>query len=182
LKIWFWGKRRKEGEIMAFKKRSEEKVLDVDASMQGTLIFKDPVNLRINGKFEGTLSTRGNLTIGPGAVVSADITGDNIVIGGRVKGRITARERLTLLPSAVVEGDIYPVRLNIAEGSVLEGRCTMLHDFMNTEELARYLEVDLKSIMEWANSGRVPGLKEGDDWKFERKAIDSWVASGKIEK
>ncbi len=167
---------------MAFKRKLEEKVLDVDASMQGTLNFKDPVNLRINGKFDGSLITRGNLTIGPTAVVLADITGDNIVVGGRIKGKVVARERLTLLPSAILEGDIYPVRLNIAEGAILEGRCFMLRDFLNTEELARYLEVDLKSILDWANSGKVPGLKEGDDWKFERKAIDSWVASGKIAK
>ena len=33
-----------------------EKILDVDASMQGTLSFNDPVNLRINGKFEGKLN------------------------------------------------------------------------------------------------------------------------------
>jgi excisionase family DNA binding protein len=167
---------------MAFKKKVEEKVLDVDASMQGTLSFKDPVNLRINGKFEGNLEIRGNLTIGTSAQVHADILGDNIIIGGRVKGRITAKERLTLLPTAVVEGDIYPARLNITEGAVLEGRCSMLHDFLNADELAKYLEVDLSSIMEWANSGKVPGHKEGSDWRFERKAIDSWVASGKIGK
>ena len=87
---------------MAFRKRLEEKTLDVDASMQGSLVFKDTVNLRINGKFEGTLETRGNLTIGQSATVSADIVGDNIIIGGKVKGRITARERLTLLPTAIV--------------------------------------------------------------------------------
>ncbi len=167
---------------MAFKRKLEEKILDVDASMQGTLSFKDAVNLRINGKFEGILETRGNLTVGPAAVISADIVGDNIIIGGRVRGRITAKERLTILPSAIVEGEIFPAKLNIAEGAILEGRCCMLHDFLNTEELARYLEVDLNSIMEWANSGKVPGHKEGNDWKFERKAIDSWVASGKIEK
>ena len=167
---------------MAFKKKLEEKVLDVDASMQGTLSFKDAVNLRINGKFDGTLETKGNLTVGATAVVTADVIGDNIIIGGRVKGRITAKERLTILPSAIVEGDIFPAKLNVAEGAILEGRCCMLHDFLNAEELARYLEVDLNSIMEWANSGKVPGHKEGTDWKFERKAIDSWVASGKIEK
>jgi excisionase family DNA binding protein len=165
---------------MVFKKKPEEKILDVDAAMQGTLSFKDPVNLRINGKFEGKLDTRGNLTIGSTATLSADITGDNIVIGGRVKGRITARERLTLLPTAIVEGDIFPVRLNVAEGAMLEGRCVMLHDFMNTEELARYLEVDLKSVLDWANTGKVPAVKEGEEWKFERKAIDSWVAAGKV--
>ncbi|MDD5501804.1 MAG: polymer-forming cytoskeletal protein, partial [Candidatus Omnitrophica bacterium] len=100
----------------------------------------------------------------------------------QVRGRITAKERLTLLPQAVVEGDIYPAKLNIAEGAVLEGRCSMLHDFLNPEQLARYLEVELNSVMEWANSGRVPGNKDGDEWKFERKAIDNWVASGKIGK
>ncbi len=167
---------------MAFKKNLEEKTLDVDAAMQGTLSFKDPVNLRINGKFEGNLDTRGNLTVGPTAVINADIVGDNIIIGGRVKGKITAKERLTLLPQAVVEGHIYPAKLNVAEGAVFEGQCTMLHDFLNPEQLAKYLEVEISSIMEWANSGKVPGNKENNDWKFERKAIDSWVASGKIAK
>ncbi len=170
---------------MAFttgRRKIEDKVLDVDAEMQGSLNFKEPVNLRINGKFQGTLETKGNLTVGQSAVVLAEIMGDNIVIGGRVKGRITAKERLTLLPSAIVEGDIYPTRLNVAEGAILEGRCMMLHDFMNSEELSRYLEVDLNSVMEWATSGKVPGAREGGDWKFERKAIDSWVAEGKIGK
>lgn len=167
---------------MPFKKKMEEKVLDVDAAMQGTLSFKDPVNLRINGKFEGNLEVRGNLTIGSGAQVNADILGDNIIIGGKVRGRITAKERLTLLPTAMVEGDIYPARLNVAEGAVFEGKCSMLHDFLDVDELAKYLEVDLSSIMEWANAGKVPGHKEGGDWRFERKAIDSWVASGKIDK
>lgn len=167
---------------MAFKKKPEEKILDVDASMQGSLVFKDAVNLRINGKFEGNLETRGTLIIGSTAVVSANIVGDNIVIGGRVKGRVSAKERLTLLPTAIVEGEIYPVKLNVAEGGILEGKCSMLHDFLNAEELARYLEVDLNSIMEWVNSGKMPGHKEGNEWKFERKAIDSWVAAGKIER
>jgi excisionase family DNA binding protein len=167
---------------MAFKKKMEEKILDVDASMQGTLSFKDPVNLRINGKFEGSLVTKGNLTIGQTAIVLADINGDNIIIGGKVKGKITARERLTLLPSAIVEGDVFPAKLNVAEGAILEGNCSMLRDSMNTEELAKYLEVDLNSVMEWANSGKMPAAKEGDQWRFDRKAIDNWVASGKIER
>jgi len=167
---------------MAFKKNLEEKILDVDAAMQGTLSFKDPVNLRINGKFEGNLDTRGNLTIGPTAVINADIMGDNIIIGGRVRGKVTAKERLTLLPQAVVEGHIYPAKLNVAEGAVFQGQCTMLHDFLNSEQLAKYLEVELSSIMEWASSGKVPANKENNEWKFERKAIDAWVASGKIAK
>jgi len=167
---------------VAFKKKLEEKTLDVDAAMQGTLSFRDPVNLRINGKFEGNLDTRGNLTIGPTALINADIIGDNIVIGGKVKGKITARERLTLLPQALVEGQIYPAKLNIIEGAIFQGQCTMLHDFLDPEQLAKYLEVELSSIIEWANSGKIPANKENESWKFERKAVDAWVATGKIAK
>lgn len=167
---------------MVFKRKLDEKMLDVDAAMQGSLSFKDPVNLRVNGKFDGNLDIKGTLTIGQSAIVNAEIVGDNIIIGGRVKGRITARESLTLLPTAIVDGDIFPVKLNVAEGAILEGRCSMLHDFFNSEELARYIEVDVASVMELANSGKVPGQKDGNNWKFERKAIDDWIAAGKIER
>ena len=167
---------------MAFKKKLEEKILDVDAAMQGTLSFKDPVNLRINGKFEGALETKGTLTIGQTANVNADIIGDTIIIEGRVKGKITAKEKLILLPTAVVEGEIFPATLHVADGGIFDGKCVMLGEFLNSEELARYLEVEVNSIMEWVNSGKVPATKQGNDWKFERKAIDSWVASGKIGK
>ncbi|MGD9014915.1 MAG: polymer-forming cytoskeletal protein [Candidatus Omnitrophota bacterium] len=166
---------------MALKKKLEERLLDVDASMQGSLSFKDPVNLRINGKFEGTLDVKGSLTIGATAIVKADIIGDNVIIEGKFKGKIVARESLTFLSTANVDGEIYPAKLSISEGAIFEGRCSMMQDFLTAEELARYLEVDLKSIMEWANSGRLPGNKEGDSWRFDRKNIDSWIVSGKLK-
>jgi len=165
---------------MAFKNKVDEKILDVDVAMQGNMVFKDAVNLRINGRFEGDLQTKGNLTIASSATVIANIVGDNIIIDGKFKGRIVAKEMLTLLPSAVLEGDIFPAKLNVAEGAIFEGKCSMLHDFMSADELAHYLEVDLNSILEWASAGKMPGLKEGNSWKFERKAIDSWVTTEKV--
>jgi len=166
---------------MALKRKIEERLLDVDAAMQGSLSFKEPVNLRINGKFEGTLDVKGSLTIGTTAVVRADIIGDNVIIEGRFKGKIVARGSLTLLSTANIEGEIYPTKLIIAEGAVFDGNCSMMNDFLTAEELARYLEVDLKSVMEWASSGKLPGKQQGDGWRFERKNIDSWVVSGKLK-
>jgi excisionase family DNA binding protein len=166
---------------MALRKRVEEKILDVDAAVQGNLCFKDPVNLRINGKFEGVLETKGNLTIGPNAQVNADIVGENIVIAGKVKGKIIAREKLTLSSTAMVEGEVYPSKLSVDEGAILEGNCRMLKDFFNAEELTKYLEVDLNSVLEWANSGKIPAYKEANEWKFERKSVDAWIASGKLK-
>lgn len=172
------------------RKHEGERVLDVDASMQGSLVFKDPVNLKINGRFEGTLNTKGNLMIGENAVVNADITGDAIVIAGKVNGNIHALKELKLISPGCVVGDIRSPLLSVAEGAVFEGNCRMLSkskpesaprlNSMTTEELAKYLEVDMSLVSEWVNSGKLPATKEGDAWRFDRTKVDEWVASGKI--
>lgn len=169
---------------MALKDRHKpeiEKILDVDAAMSGSLTFRDPVNLRINGKFEGTLETKGSLVIGPTAVVNANIVGDEIVVAGRLKGEILAKQKLILLDSAVAEIKVRTTKLVVNEGAVFEGICHMLGDHLSADDLAKYLEVDLLSLTEWANSGRIPAIKDGEAWKFERKAIDEWIAAGKIK-
>lgn len=161
-------------------KPEEEKILDVDAAMSGSLTFRDPVNLRINGKFEGTLETKGSLVIGPNATVNAHIIGDEIVVAGRLKGEVLAKQKLILMPTAVMEAKARTSKLIVNEGAVFEGTCHMLREHFSIDELAKYLEVDLTLITEWAASGKVPALKNGEDWKFERKAIDEWLASGRI--
>lgn len=167
-----------------------EKVLDVDATMQGTLTFRDAVNLRINGSFEGKLDTKGNLTISETAVVKAEIKGENIVVAGRVYGDIIAERELKLVPPAHITGNITTPRLSILDGAVLDGECHMTapgdnpdrfgKNILTAEELAKYLEVDTSMIFEWADSGKLPGFKEKDIWKFDRNKIDEWVANGKV--
>lgn len=173
------------------KRNEAERILDVDAAMQGSLVFKDPVNLRINGRFEGMLNTKGNLMIGEHASVNADITGDSIIIAGKVNGNINALKELKLISPGCVVGDIKTPLLSIAEGAIFEGRSSMIAkakeaephrmSMMTAEELAKYLEVDLGVVSEWASSGKLPGVKEGDAWRFDRSRIDEWVADGKIK-
>lgn len=170
------------------KKQEVEKVLDVDASMQGTLVFKDPVNLKINGRFEGVLNTKGSLMIGEQATVNADITGESIIIAGKVNGNIVALKDLKLIAPAQVRGDITTPMLSIAEGAMFDGNSKMfaqtrdyIENILNAEELAKYLEIDMNLVHEWANSGRLPATKDGNNWKFERSKIDEWVAQGKIK-
>ena len=47
----------------------ETKVIEINAQMQGSLAFADPVSLKINGNFSGNLQTKGTLTIGENAHV-----------------------------------------------------------------------------------------------------------------
>jgi excisionase family DNA binding protein len=167
--------------------KNEKNILDVDAGMQGTLIFKDPVNLRINRDFEGKLDTKGSLTIGGNASVRADITGDEIIISGKVTGNILASHSLKVLSSAHIIGDITTPILSVETGAIIHGKCQMLtgsgskNSILNTEELAKYLEVEISNILEWANSGKIPAFKEGNDWKFERPKIEEWIAKEKTK-
>ena len=171
---------------MAFRDRKdskepEEKSIEISAQMQGTVTFKDPVNLKINGNFNGTLETRGTLTIGANAFVEAAINGDNIIIAGKIRGDIIAKTMLVLMPTAVLTGNITTPKLNIVEGAIFQGRCQMVEDFLGVEELAKYLEIDSPALVELANSGKIPAIKNGESWKFERNRIDNWAASGRIK-
>lgn len=178
---------------MAFRERKppinpdEDKTIEINAQMQGSLTFKDPVILKINGEFTGTLETKGTLSVGSKATIEADIGGDNIVIAGKVNGNIRARKMLTLMPTAVLNGDIFTPKLNIVEGAIFQGKCQMTEEgeevdnFLNIDEVAKYLEIDMSEIEALANSGKIPGKKSGDDWKFERTKIDHWAASGRIK-
>ena len=173
------------------RKKVTEKILDVDASMQGSLVFKDPVNLRINGSFEGKLDTKGNLTIGENSSVRADIRGEDIVIAGEVNGNIIATNSLRIAPPARVIGDIRTPVLNVVEGAVLQGNCTMISggesvsakrgDYLSTEEVASYLDVEPSLVVKWVNDGRLPGIKEKNSWKFERSTIDKWITKEKVK-
>ncbi|MEE8359319.1 MAG: polymer-forming cytoskeletal protein [Candidatus Omnitrophota bacterium] len=172
------------------KRETAEKILDVDANMQGNMIFRDPVNLRINGTFDGSLEVKGNLVIGENAVVKADIKGETVTIAGTVYGDIQVTKSLSIVPPARVIGNIKAPILSIVEGAIFEGVSRMLNDkdarasikqdVLTTEEVARYLEVDKSLILSWASEGKLPGVKEKNDWKFEKSELDNWIANEKI--
>ena len=178
---------------MLRRKKEEEpagKVLDVDASMQGTLAFKDPVNLRINGKFEGKLETKGSLTIGEHAVVNADINGEAISVAGRVNGDIKAEKEIRLIAPSCVVGDIRTPSLVVGEGAVLEGYCNMMsrekisrsaQEMLTIDEVAKYLEVEKGVVLEWADTGKLPAVKEGAKWRFEKTKIENWLTNERIK-
>ncbi|MFC1548429.1 polymer-forming cytoskeletal protein [Candidatus Omnitrophota bacterium] len=173
--------------------QTDDKVLDVHAGMQGTLRFDDPVNLRINGKFEGTLDTKGMLMVGQKADINANITGESVSIAGVVNGNIKAFTSLNLESTARLNGDVETPKLTVHEGAVLNGSLNMAQtgatptntvsrgDWMTISQLAKYLEVDANKINEWANSGMLPGTREGGEWVFDRSKVDQWVSEGKVK-
>ena len=158
------------------RRREEENILDVNATMQGSLTFSDPVNLRINGKFEGSLNTKGKLTIGQAANVKADIVGEHITVAGTIKGNIKETEVVKLLATAQVVGNIEAPKISIEEGAIFNGKCRTFEARISLEELSEYLYVEEEKIIEWVEGGKIPVEKEGSRLLFDRREVESWVA------
>lgn len=159
---------------------NDQNKIEINTAMQGNVIFKETVDVHMNAHFKGTLEFCGMLTVGEDAELEANIRGDNVVVSGRVRGDITAHKLLVLMPTAVVHGNIAAPKLNIVEGAVFQGNCQMLEDVLDIAEVSRYLEIDMKEIEVLANSGKIPGKREGNSWKFQRSQIDHWASSGRI--
>ena len=168
------------------REETEEKILDVDASMQGTITFKDPVNLRINGSFEGKLDTRGVLAVGESAKVKANVTGDKIIVSGKVTGNITAFVSLTLASHAVVHGNIHTPILSILEGAVLDGQVEMStgvsegSDEMSVTDVAHYLELEENVVEEWATKKKLPAVFQDGTWHIRRSELERWIQEERI--
>jgi len=104
-----------------------ENVIGPTATFVGEL--KCDGGVRIDGVFQGTLETMGNVIVGETAKVVADLVGRNISISGAVKGNITASGRLEILSTGLVWGDIQVASFLIDEGGVFSGKSQMPAEF-----------------------------------------------------
>ena len=98
----------------------------------GKLSFEGPA--RIEGTVEGEILAQDTLTIGEGAVVNAQITGNGVIIHGRVTGDVTARKKLEIRAPGRLHGNISTPSLVIHEGVVFEGQCQMGGDVRTAEK------------------------------------------------
>ena len=95
----------------------------------GKLTFEGTV--RINGRIDGEIFSRGTLVIGPDADIKAKINVDSVVISGMVNGNIVAKKRIEMRAPARLKGNITTPSLIIEEGVQFEGNCKMDKESVN---------------------------------------------------
>jgi cytoskeletal protein CcmA (bactofilin family) len=84
---------------------------------------KGSEDLIIDGRVEGTVSlSESRLTIGPSAVLAADLTAKDVLVLGQVQGNIVATGRVELRAGCQVTGDVVALRLAIEDNSVFRGK------------------------------------------------------------
>jgi len=97
--------------------------IGADAVFKGQLQFEKGV--RLLGKFEGEITSDGEMVIAEGAALVGDVKAGTIRIDGKVKGNLHANAKVELTSNARLEGDLEAARLEVAEGAVLIGRCVV---------------------------------------------------------
>src|ERR1043165_5678351 len=97
-----------------------------DVSVVGQGIFlrgsiRGEGDLEIRGRIEGDVEVGGEVTIGEGALVKADVTARRITVRGAVAGNLTGEDGVRLEEGARVVGDLRGAGIGIAEGALLRG-------------------------------------------------------------
>jgi cytoskeletal protein CcmA (bactofilin family) len=97
--------------------------IDQGSEFTGKLKFKDTV--RIDGRFEGEISSDNTLIVGETGVIEANIHSEVVIVSGEVNGDILAGRQVVLHKSARVIGAVDTASLVIEDGAVLSGQVTM---------------------------------------------------------
>ena len=50
---------------------------------------------------------------------------------------------------------------------------------MTLEEVAEYLRLSKDTVYRMANTGAIPASKVGNQWRFRREDLDSWLEENK---
>ena len=51
-------------------------------------------------------------------------------------------------------------------------------EILTTKELAKYLRLHEITICKHAAEGKIPGIRIGSAWRFDKEAIDRWINEG----
>ena len=49
---------------------------------------------------------------------------------------------------------------------------------MTTKEVAKYLKLHPISISKLCKKGKIPSIRIGGVWRFDKDIIDAWIANG----
>lgn len=96
-------------------------IIGQDTQIKGEMSFEG--SAKILGKFDGKITSKGEVQVGEGAICRATIDSATMIVDGEIIGDVTVRDRLKLNSTAKVNGDIIAKTLIVAEGATFLGQC-----------------------------------------------------------
>jgi cytoskeletal protein CcmA (bactofilin family) len=130
-------------------KQSAETFIGPSVKLEGN--FAADGDVVVDGILVGTLTTQGDIRIGPQANIEATVRAKNASVAGKVKGNLQIDNSLKLSASANIHGDIKTASISVEDGAVINGKVNMRQDKnMNSPSDSVALDKDEKVTSEKA--------------------------------
>lgn len=101
----------------------DESVIGPDDFFNGN--YKSERGVRVQGRVEGSIESKGHILIEQQAQVMADMTAEDITVAGRYNGKVECRRRFEITPTGIVTGEINTDLLVVQEGGYFDGKLKM---------------------------------------------------------
>jgi cytoskeletal protein CcmA (bactofilin family) len=102
---------------------NRQSFIDRDSRFTGT--HTTPNDLRVEGRFDGTIECTGTLIVAESADVNAQVTAGSVSVAGHLQGDIGCRGRFEILPTGRVEARVQAATIVVQEGARYEGEMHM---------------------------------------------------------
>jgi len=107
------------------KKEENQNPNTISRISSGMKIVKGEVtlehDLRIDGYFEGNLTSTARVIIGEGAQVIGDITCNNLDVWGKIEGKIIVKDCLSMKKGSDITGEVHTANIVSEIGAKLNG-------------------------------------------------------------
>jgi len=94
-----------------------------------------------------------------------------------------------LFPGAELRGDVKASSLIIRQEAHFWGQCEIMvqpleekkETSMSPEETAQFLEIDVNTLLQLAESKKIPALQDRNgSWCFDRVDLERWISENKL--
>lgn len=102
---------------------SQETCIGAGSEIEGNNKFTNRVY--INGKIKGNIESTEDIIVGPLAEITGNIKAKAICIYGKVIGDLEIQRKASIKRPAEVQGDLASCTIEIEEGAVFNGLCSM---------------------------------------------------------
>lgn len=103
-------------------------------------------NIRIDGRFEGEINTKGSLLVGNQGMIEARVKAGSVESGGTIIGDVTAKNNVTLRSTATVDGELKTPELFLEDGATLNTPWTLR--MKNAKISGRHVEARGLNVIE----------------------------------
>ena len=83
-------------------------------------------DIRVDGKVEGKVFSKGRVVVGEDATVTGTLACDNVDFWGKIEGDIYVKDTFSLKSTAAVNGNIHVRRIQVEMGAQINGTCNMI--------------------------------------------------------